>query len=97
MIDMPTHDDFMPYLEGWFHFEGWHGTLRLTKVDVRSGQQRPGAPHPPFTLIFTGPRDDILREGTYVARAGDGPGFIFHIIPIHTPAPNRQDYQVVFN
>jgi hypothetical protein len=48
-------------------------------------------------LIFTGPRGDVLPEGFYAAEAEGGAHFDFYILPIHTPASDRQDYQAVFN
>ncbi len=98
MTDIQTHEDFLPHRGKLFHFEGWAGTLTLAEVEVRHGVQRPGSAHPPFTLVFHGPRDNVMPEGFYAAKAGaDGPSFAFYIIPIHTPARDRQDYQAVFN
>ena len=36
-------------------------------------------------------------HGFYAAEAESGARFDFYILPIHTPAPDRQEYQAVFN
>jgi hypothetical protein len=62
----------------------------------------PTAPHPgraaPFMLVFSGPPGDgYLPEGLHGCRLDTGETFEFYIQPIHTPAADRQDYQVIFN
>lgn len=97
MAETLTHDDFLPHLGKEFRFSGWHGVLTLEKVDVRQDRAMPNRTTPPFSAIFHGPRGDVLPEGLYEAKAGDAPGLSFYIMPIHTRAPDRQDYQAVFN
>jgi hypothetical protein len=48
-------------------------------------------------LIFRGPAGDLLREGLYVLEVEGGPSFELYVIPVHTPARDRQDYQAAFN
>ena len=50
-----------------------------------------------FILIFTGPARKLLPEGLHEFILEDGTVFAFYIMPIHTPAGGRQDYQAVFN
>jgi hypothetical protein len=97
MTEPLRHEDFAPHVEKSFRFAGWHGTLRLAKVETLSGSATPGAETTPFTLIFHGPTGDVLPEGFYQADVEDGPTFEFYIIPIHTVARDRQEYQAVFN
>jgi len=80
-----------------FCFEGWQGTLRLDRIDRPPLANWPGHVRPPFTLIFAGARDDVMPEGFRTAIVDDGPRFEFYIMPIHTPAADRQEYQAVFN
>ena len=54
-------------------------------------------PREPFLLLLRGPPGDVLPEGIYDVAIEGGPNFTLHIVPIHTPASDRQDYQVVFN
>jgi hypothetical protein len=91
------HSDFLPYEGQAFRFEGWDGTLRLDAVRTATPPGWPADLRPPFTLIFHGPRTPVLQEAMHVAEAADGARFAFHIMPVHTPAPDRQDYQAVFN
>jgi hypothetical protein len=49
-------------------------------------------------LVFSGPPGDgYLPEGLHGCRLDTGETFEFYIQPIHTPAADRQDYQVIFN
>jgi hypothetical protein len=92
-----THEDFEPHLSSAFRFGGQPQVLTLAKIDVMDHPPLPGLSYKAFVLIFTGPRGDVLPEGFYDAEAQGGTRFDFYIMPIHTPAPDRQDYQVVFN
>jgi hypothetical protein len=97
-MDEPlTHHHFAPYVGRRFRFEGHHLSLLLAAVDVNPRFAAPDAPRVPFTLILNGPAGDILPAGHYRAAAQDGPVVMLHILPIHTLAPDRQDYQAVFN
>jgi len=97
MTTVPRHEDFAPFVGHAFRFDGWHGSLRLAEIETGRDPKVPGLLRVPFTLIFHGPRGDILAQGQYDATTGDGARFRFHIMPIHTPAPDRQEYQDVFN
>lgn len=92
-----THEDFEPHLGREFRFAGQPQVLRLAHIDVKDRPPMPGLDYKAFMLIFTGPRGDVLPEGFYAAETDGGTRFDLYIIPIHTPAPDRQDYQVVFN
>ena len=56
----PTADDFEA-LQGR-SFRSGDLTLRLTSVTRRAAQ--PGQEREPFTLVFTGPREQFLPQGT---------------------------------
>ncbi|MBV8192872.1 MAG: hypothetical protein JO339_37010 [Alphaproteobacteria bacterium] len=96
MTTILRHEDFAPYVDQPFRFSGWHGSLRLARIDLpaRAGASDARAP---FTLIFHGMRGEVMAEGLRTATAEDGSSFEFYIMPIHTPAADRQDYQAVFN
>jgi hypothetical protein len=91
------HEDFAPHVGKQFRFSGWHGSLRLARIELPSRPTPAAAARAPFTLIFEGARGDVLAQGMRTATAEDGSSFEFYIMPIHTPAPDRQDYQAVFN
>jgi hypothetical protein len=97
-MDQPlTHEFFEPFVGRTFSFQGSHVALTLASVAANPQFAIPGIPRVPFSLIFHGPAGDILPEGDYRATIADGPEVEFHILPIHTVARDRQDYQVAFN
>ena len=95
MPEILRQEDFAPHVDKAFRFEGWHGTLRLVRIEPLAHVIE--SIRPPFILIFQGPRNDILPEGIHAASVENGPRFAFHIMPIHTPAGEQQEYQAVFN
>jgi len=97
MAKVLGQDDFMPHVGKLFHCDGWHGALRLAQVDAGDVTGAPQMPRPPFTLIFHGPRNDILREGFHTVSSETGERFEFYLMPIHTVTPDRQEYQAIFN
>jgi hypothetical protein len=97
MDEPPTHALFAPFVGKRFSFEVHHVTLVLASVNTAPQFAAPGSKRIPFTLLFHGPVGDILPEGQYQVAIEDGPSVAFHIMPIHTPTPGRQDYQAVFN
>jgi hypothetical protein len=92
-----SHLDFTPLIGRQFDFVGQHLSLRLASVDTGRPYSMAGTLHTPFTLIFHGPAGDLLPEGMLRASVAGGALFDVYIMPIHTLAPGRQDYQVVFN
>jgi hypothetical protein len=97
MIEQPTPDTFTPHLHKSFRFAGWSGALRLARIDTGNSRGATAGARPPFTLIFHGPSDDVLPEGLYTAEPETGTAVMLHIMPIHTAAADRQEYQAVFN
>lgn len=97
MTTAPRHEEFAPHVGQLFRFDGWHGSLRLFAIESNRAPGVSGLPAEPFTLIFHGPRGDILGEGLHGTTTEDGTRFAFYIMPIHTPALDRQEYQAVFN
>ncbi len=91
--DILTFDRFVPHAGKRFRFAAARRVLTLDRVDSEGGRDRR-----PFTLIFCEPRQrDVLPEGLYDCEVEDGPSFRLYVAPIHTPRPDRQDYQAVFN
>jgi hypothetical protein len=99
MTELLTPGHFRPHLDKVFRVRGGHHALTLTKVDARqvADWEREVVPREPFNLIFRGPPGDVLPEGFHAMEVEDGPSFEFYLMPIHTPARDRQDYQAVFN
>ncbi len=97
MADILRYEDFAPHVGKSFRFEGWHGTLRLASAEQGRERGNPAVTRDPFILIFHGPRGDVLPQGLYTATVEDGARFDFYVMPIHTVAPDRQEYQAVFS
>jgi hypothetical protein len=97
MDEILRHEDFADHVGKSFGFVGWHGTLRLDRIDQHPNFGWPGQTRPPFTLIFSGPYGDVLPEGEYIAIIDGEPKFAIYINPIHTYGRDRQDYQAAFN
>jgi hypothetical protein len=97
MTRILRHEDFAPHVDKQFRFSGWHGSLRLAGIELSAHPAAIAGARAPFTLIFQGVRGDVMAQGLRTATAEDGSSFEFYIMPIHTPATDRQDYQAVFN
>ena len=72
---------------------GWR--LTLAAVDVPKSS-RPDGPAG-FTLLLRGACSPVAPEGLYTVAIEGGPSVALYVIPVHTPSPAHQDYQVVFN
>lgn len=98
-----TADTFAPQVGTSFRVGDGRHVLSLSEVERLEPQPGHGDPtYQPFTLIFSGPPGDLLAEGMHtLAPEGvapdDGTAYDLYLIPVHTPAPGRQDYQAVFN
>jgi hypothetical protein len=93
-----TADTFAPHLGTSFRVEGGHHVLSLREVERLASQPGHGDPaFEPFVLIFSGPPGDVLAEGMHTIGREDGTAYDLYLIPVHTPARERQDYQAVFN
>jgi hypothetical protein len=93
-----TADLFTRHLGQAFQVQGGRHVLALNHVD----RAQPQPWHidrglEPFTLLFSGPPGDVLAEGLHTIALEDGTAYALYLIPVHTPAPGRQDYQAVFN
>jgi hypothetical protein len=92
-----TAQDFVAHVGKTVTPKGQHRVLTLVSVDTPKWPGWDPTQREPFTLILRGPPDDVLPEGSYDTIVADGPEFTLYIIPIHTAARDRQDYQVAFN
>ena len=99
MTETLTREQFLPHVNKKFHIRGGRHAFTLDRVEgpAVGAPAPPGGMRQPFILIFSGPPKDVLREGFYTVDVDDGPHFELYIIPIHTPARDRQNYQAAFN
>lgn len=98
MPDEITHEIFTPHLNGKFriHREGDPLEVELVEVELCDERFRVEGLRWPFTLIFRGPRDQLIPEGSYRVENDAAGSFDLYLIPIVTVG-DRQEYQVVFN
>jgi hypothetical protein len=94
-----TAERFRPHVGKVFRVRGGEHAFTLDEVQMYplSQAQAKVLSREPFTLIFTGPPGNVLPEGMYTFDVDGGPSFELYVMPIHTPAPNRQNYQAAFN
>jgi len=70
--------------------------LELDEVEVHRSSPAPGITRQPFTLIFLGPKDSILPEGTHTLSHAELGEVALYLIPILSTG-ERQAYQSIFN
>jgi hypothetical protein len=93
-----TADHFVPHVNKTFRIRDGRHAFTLSRVDgPASAASLARGIRPPFNLVFSGPPGDVLQEGLYTVDVENGPHFQLYIIPIHTPARDRQEYQAAFN
>ncbi|SDR22810.1 hypothetical protein SAMN05444161_2223 [Rhizobiales bacterium GAS191] len=99
MAEQLIAEQFLPHVDKTFRVKGGRHAFTLTQVDSRRLEEWEAkvVPRQPFNLIFRGPPGDVLREGLYTLEVEGGPSFVLYVMPIHTPAQGRQDYQAPFN
>jgi hypothetical protein len=92
-----TAQDFVTHVGKTLTPKGQHIDLTLVSVNLTEWPGWDDRRRKPFTLILRGSSPGVLPEGLYEVAVEQGPTFALYIIPIHTVARDRQDYQVVFN
>src|SRR5882724_5963317 len=99
MTEKLTPEHFLPHVNKTVRVSDWHHTLTLARVDIRKLEEheREVVQRQPFMLILRGPRGDVLPEGMHNLEIEGGALFNLYVIPVMTPLPDRQNYQVVFN
>jgi hypothetical protein len=88
-------EDFEAHIGRVFKPHGARPNLTLAQV-LHGAPQQVGQ-RAPFTLILHGPADEVLPEGMHEFTVEQGGVFAFHVMPVHTVTPARQEYQAVFN
>jgi len=98
MADLLQIEDFEPHVGKLVHFKGTRFTFPLDRIIRDRGNLPEGAKRRSFILIFRGPKErEYLPDGIYECEIENGPTYPIYIAPVHTPEPDRQDYQAVFN
>jgi hypothetical protein len=99
MTEQLTAEHFLPHLSKTFRVRDGRHCLTLARVETDPGRgaAAQAGTRQPFNLIFRGPPRDVLPEGLYTLAVDDGPDFALYVMPIHTPTPDGQEYQSLFN
>lgn len=97
MTQALTPADFAPHLGKVFRADGHPQALIFVTLNDRPRPDWPTGMRPPFNLILRGDPGPVLPEGLYRFTVEDGPSFELHIMPVHTPSGDHQDYQIAFN
>ena len=98
MLDTIASDDFKPLLNDEFEtsFEGESVSLKLSSVDVMDeSHSLPGA-RLAFSMIFLGPLEPFLPQGTYELNHAKLGALGLFMVPLG-PDENKHRYEVIFN
>lgn len=88
---------FEPLVGKTVRFKGTRFAIPLFKV-IKGQKFIETAKRDPFLLIFRAPKEpEYMPEGNYDCEFEDGPTYKIYVLPTHTPEPEWQDYQAVFN
>ncbi len=92
-----TIEHFKPHTGKTVRFKGTPYAFVLDRVEGDCAPP-PGYSRAPFIVVFRGPsKTDVMRAGIYDCEIDGGPTYSLHVMPIHTPQPDRQEYQSVFS
>ncbi len=99
MLDKLTRGDFAKHLNQTFHLPAKPGDLELELIEAEA---LPGAEPAPegqrqgFSLIFRGPMDAVLDQGTYPLEHPEMGNLELFLVPIG-PDAHGLCYQSIFN
>jgi len=97
MDEMLQIEHFKPHVGKTVRFKGTRFAFPLERIIVDRKRSK-GLKRKSFMLIFRGPKErEHLPEGLYDCEIENGPTYPIYVAPVHTPEPDRQDYQAVFN
>jgi hypothetical protein len=98
MTEQLTIDHFRPHVGKQVRFRGTPYALTIDRLEGGALAPPAGWARSPFVVIFSGPsKTDVMPTGLYDCEIEDGPVYSLHVMPIHTPRPDRQEYQAAFN
>ncbi|HEX7278249.1 MAG TPA: hypothetical protein VF255_01370 [Solirubrobacterales bacterium] len=79
----PTLETFTPAVGESFTVGGEGGaTVELILAEAAAQDAGPHAPRPPFSLLFQGPADPLLPQGTYRFQHGSLGALEIFIVPL---------------
>lgn len=71
--------------------------IRLEEVDDRSGAPVEGRQHECFSLLFRGPSEPVLPQGTITLQRPGEQDITLFLVPIATIDVHTRRYEAVFN
>ena len=89
MTESISHENFSGHRNALFRVDVAETSLELELVEVEVGKSIDPSLREPFTLIFRGPKDSILAEGSYNVSNDDAGSFVLYIIPIVSPGDQQ--------
>ena len=91
-------EDFRPHVGKLVRFKGTRFTFPLDRIVSDRRRLPKGAKRRPFILIFRAVRErEYMPDGIYECEIEGGPTHTMYVNPIHTLAPEWQEYQAAFN
>jgi hypothetical protein len=91
------HQHFAPLVGKNVCFKGTGFEMPLRRV-ITGEKFIATAKRDPFILIFRAPKQPhYMPEGYYECAFDAGPTYKIYVAPTHTPEPEWQDYQAIFN
>jgi hypothetical protein len=97
-MEILTIEHFKPHVGKTVRFKGTPHAFVLDRIEGDSSPPPPGYARAPFLLIFRGAsKSDVMGVGMYECEFDSGPTYSLHVMPVHTPRPDCQEYQSAFN
>ncbi len=95
MLELPTRSQFEPHLQADFHIDLMPLPLKIRLVDV-IGIGSDDAGERSFTLLFRGPLEPFLSQGTYVMVHREVGALDLFLVPVSKDGVGFY-YEAVFN
>jgi hypothetical protein len=96
MLETLTIQHFTPLVGQDFQALAAEGNVPLTLLEATPVRASGAGRDEPFSLIFRGPRDAMLQQGTYTLQHDALPGLEIFIVPVSATDQGIQ-YQAIFN
>lgn len=97
-MDLLTINHFKPHAGKSVRFKGTPYVLALDRVEGPTGPTPAEYKRESFVVIFRGSsKTDVMPAGIYDCEIEGGPTYSLHVMPMHTPRADCQEYQSVFN
>jgi hypothetical protein len=96
-IEELTKDAFSEHLNTTFVGKIGEETLDLELVEVSPVRKYEGQARDPFSLLFRGPSDRVLAQGTYALDHGKMGELALFLVPVGPGKDGDMRYESIFN